>query len=136
MIIGTGIDLVDIRRIKETLDKHGQRFKDRLFCEGEQAFCERKPDQAAAYARHYAVKEAACKALGTGMTQGVAWRGIELYREKGRKPELRFHDGALERLNSLIPLGEKPKLHVSMSDDPPYATAMVIIEAVPDKDPE
>ena len=129
MIIGTGIDLVDIRRIKATLDQYGQRFIERLFCPSEIEFCLTRPDQAAAFARHYAVKEAACKALGTGMRQGVAWRGIELYREKGRKPELVFHDGALIRLNSLLPKASKPRLHVSISDEPPYATAIVTIEA-------
>jgi len=133
MIVGTGIDLVDIRRIQSTLETYGQRFIDRLFCPSEVEFCLRRPDQAAAFARHYAVKEAACKALGTGMTQGVAWRGIELYREKGRKPELVFHQGALKRLNTLLPAQTKPRLHVSISDEPPYATAIVIIEALPDQ---
>lgn len=128
MILGTGIDLIDIRRIQDSLDRFGQRFINRVFCPGEIAFCTARPDPAAAFARHYAVKEAACKALGTGMRQGVAWRGIELRREPGRKPYLCFHGGALARLEALMPAGYVPVLHVSISDEPPYATSIVIIE--------
>ncbi len=131
MILGTGIDLIDIRRIQDSLDRFGSRFVQRVFCPNEIAFCQARPDPAAAFARHYAVKEAACKALGTGMRQGVAWRGIELFREPRRKPYLRLKGGALARLETLMPQGHDPVLHVSISDEPPYATAIVIIECRP-----
>lgn len=130
-ILGIGIDLVDIRRIEKTFAKYGDRFRDRLFTADEQAFCEKKPDRFAAYARHYAVKEACCKALGTGMRMGVAWRGMAIRREPGRKPYLEVTGGAKARLEAITPDGYRAELHVSITDEPPYASAFVTISAVP-----
>ncbi len=132
MILGTGIDLIDIRRIVDTLERHGQRFKDRVFTAEEQAWCEKRADKAAAYARHYAVKEACSKALGTGMSKGVAWRQMYLSRAAGRRPRLVCVGNAEERLKLLTPAGYRALLYVSISDEPPYATATVSISAIPE----
>ena len=132
MLLGTGIDLIDIRRIQETLDRHGQRFKDRVFTKEEQIWCEKRVDRAAAYARHYAVKEACSKALGTGMSQGVAWRQMYLDRAAGRRPRLVCVGNAAERLGMMTPKGFKALLYTSITDEPPYAAATVSISAIPE----
>ena len=129
MIIGIGIDLVDMRRIGAVRERHGMRFEQRLFTDSERRFCHGRADVIAAFARHYAFKEAASKALGTGFRQGVAWRDLELCREAGRKPFARFHGGALVRLGVLLPEGYDAEVHISISDEPPYATAQCLIEA-------
>jgi holo-[acyl-carrier protein] synthase len=131
MILGTGIDLIDIRRIADTLERHGARFKDRVFTQAEQDWCEKRSDKAAAYARHYAVKEACSKALGTGMAKGVAWRQMYLSREAGRRPRLICVGNAAERLRLLTPDGYQALLYVSITDEPPYAAATVSISAIP-----
>ena len=130
MILGIGNDIVDIRRIEATLARKGQRFIDRLFTRAEQTFCEQRPNPSYAYARHYAAKEAAVKALGTGFTCGVGWRCVEVVRRRGQKPTLAFHGAALHRLSHMTPEGYVAGWDMSMSDEPPYATAIVILHAV------
>lgn len=132
MILGIGNDIVDIRRIEATLGRKGDRFIQRLFTPAEQAFCLRRPHPPYAYARHYAAKEAAVKALGTGFTCGVGWRSVEVVRRRGQKPTLAFHGAALQRLQDMTPGGYVAGWDLSMSDEPPYATAIVILHAVPD----
>jgi holo-[acyl-carrier protein] synthase len=99
-IIGTGMDATDIGRIAEAIERYGDRFVRRVFTEEEIAYCRRRRDFASSFAARFAAKEAAMKALGTGHTRGVYWRGIEVVRRSG-PPKLRFHEGAAARAASL-----------------------------------
>jgi holo-[acyl-carrier protein] synthase len=99
-IIGIGIDATEIPRIAESIKRYGDRFLRRVFTEGEITYCQRKRDFASSFAARFAAKEAAMKALGTGHSQGVFWRGIEVVRRKG-PPQLVFHDGAARRFEKL-----------------------------------
>jgi holo-[acyl-carrier protein] synthase len=94
MIIGSGIDLVEIERIQKAVDRYGQRFLNRVFGKDEQAYCLRKRNSAESFAARFAAKEAAAKALGTGISQGVSWLEIEVVREPSGRPTLRFHGRA------------------------------------------
>jgi holo-[acyl-carrier protein] synthase len=100
-IIGTGLDATEIRRIADSIERYGERFVQRVFTDGEIAYCRRKRDFAASFAARFAAKEAAMKALGTGHSQGVFWRGIEVVRGRYGPPSLQFHDGAATRLARL-----------------------------------
>ena len=95
-IIGSGLDATEIERITEAIDRYGDRFVRRIFTEGEIEYCRRKRDFASSFAARFAAKEAAMKALGTGHSRGVYWRGIEVVRRHG-PPQLRFHGGAAAR---------------------------------------
>ena len=130
MILGIGNDIVDLRRIEASLDRRGQRFVDRLFTQAEQAFCLSRYHPPHAFGRYYAAKEAAVKALGTGFTQGVGWRMVEVVRRPRQKPTLAFHGAAQAHLATLTPPGYRPLWDLSMSDEPPYATAVVILSAL------
>src|SRR5688572_16809357 len=99
-IIGNGLDATDIERIAATIERYGDRFLHRVFTEGEIAYCRRKRDFASSFAARFAAKEAAMKALGTGHSRGVFWRGIEVVRRHG-PPSLRFHGGAARRFAEL-----------------------------------
>jgi holo-[acyl-carrier protein] synthase len=132
VIIGIGSDLSDIRRIQKSLDRFGERFTHRVFTETERARSEAKPDRAASYAKRFAAKEACAKALGTGVPRrGVHWNDMGVVNQRSGKPTMALSGGAAERLASLIPAGMTPVIHVSLTDDHPYAQAFVIIEAVP-----
>lgn len=96
MIVGSGIDLVEIARIQHSIDRFGDRFLGRIYTEGEQAFCLRKRNSAESFAARFAAKEAAAKALGTGISHGVGWLEIEVTRAPGRRPELRFRGRAAQ----------------------------------------
>lgn len=130
MIVGIGSDLADIRRIQSVLDRFGPRFVERVFTELEAARSERKGDRAASYAKRFAAKEACSKALGTGMRAGVFWRDMGVVNAPSGKPTLQLTGGAAERLNALIPPGMTAVIHLSLTDDHPYAQAFVIIEAI------
>src|SRR5579859_5607293 len=97
MIVGSGIDLVEIPRIQHSIDRFGARFLDRVYTEAEKAYCLRKRNAAESLAARFAAKEAGAKALGTGISQGVGWLEIEVVREPGGRPALRFHGRAAER---------------------------------------
>ena len=131
MILGIGSDLSDIRRIQVTLDRFGQRFTHRIFTEVERARSDRKPDAASSYAKRFAAKEACAKALGTGMRRGVFWRDMGVVNMRSGQPTMALSGGALLRLNEIVPAGQVAKIHLSLTDDHPYAQAFVIIEAVP-----
>jgi len=132
VIIGVGSDLSDIRRIQKSLDRFGERFTHRVFTETERARSEAKPDRAASYAKRFAAKEACAKALGTGVPRrGVHWNDMGVVNQRSGKPTMALTGGAAERLASLIPAGMAPVIHVSLTDDHPYAQAFVIIEAIP-----
>lgn len=131
MIIGIGSDLCDIERIKRTLARFGDRFTHRVFTDGERAKCDRRRARAESYARRWAAKEACSKALGTGLRMGVAWREMEVVNLPSGQPTMRLHGGAADRLARLTPDGLDARMHVTMTDDPPYAQAFVVIEALP-----
>jgi holo-[acyl-carrier protein] synthase len=101
MIIGTGIDLTEIERIQEAMDRYGSRFLDRIYTAGEQEYCLRKRNSAESFAARFAAKEAGAKALGTGISRGVTWKEIEVVRERGGRPALKFHGRAAEMAQRL-----------------------------------
>ncbi len=129
MIVGIGSDLSDIRRVAKTLDRFGERFTHRVYTEVERARSERKGDKAASYAKRFAAKEACSKALGTGIRRGVFWRDMGVVNLRSGQPTMALTGGAAARLAELIPAGMTPFIHVSLTDDHPYAQAFVIIEA-------
>lgn len=130
MIVGIGSDLADIRRIQNSLERFGERFTHRVFTEIERARSERKADRAASYAKRFAAKEACSKALGTGMRRSVYWRDMGVVNLRSGQPTMALTGGAAERLAEMIPAGCRPVIHLSLTDDHPYAQAFVIIEAV------
>ena len=132
MILGLGSDLVDIRRIEQTLERFGTRFTHRIFTAAERDKSERRAARAASYARRFAAKEACAKALGTGFRKAVYWRDMEVVNLPGGKPSMRLTGGALARLASLVPKGMRAQIDVSLTDDPPIAQAIVVISALPD----
>jgi holo-[acyl-carrier protein] synthase len=132
MILGIGSDLTDIRRIQASLDRFGDRFRNRCFTELERRRSEAKPDAAASYAKRFAAKEACAKALGTGLRRGVFWRDMGVVNLRSGQPTLALTGGAAARLAEMTPPGHKAVIHLSMTDDAPYAQAFVIIEAVPE----
>lgn len=133
MIIGTGIDLVDSRRIQKLMESHEQRFIDRYFTDYEAAhvaglkLADRK---VMSLAKRFAAKEACAKALGTGFRDGIYMKDIEVKNDALGKPILTLSGGALARLTEIVPDDMPSLLHLSMSDEPPYAQAQVIIEAI------
>ena len=131
MIVGIGSDLSDIRRVAETLERFGDRFTHRIFTETERTRSERKPDRASSYAKRFAAKEACAKALGTGMRAGVFWRDMGVVNMRSGQPTMALTGGAAQRLAAMTPAGHKAVIHLSLTDDHPYAQAFVIIEAVP-----
>ncbi|WP_397401240.1 holo-ACP synthase [Phenylobacterium sp.] len=131
MILGLGSDLSDIRRIQASLDRFGDRFRERVFTELERTRSERKPDAAASYAKRFAAKEACAKALGTGMRRGVFWRDMGVINMRSGQPTMALTGGALTRLREMTPEGMKAVIHLTLTDDHPYAQAFVIIEALP-----
>lgn len=130
MILGIGSDLCDIRRIERSLERFGDRFTHRIYTEGERVRSDRRAARAPSYARRFAAKEACAKALGTGLSQGVFWRDMEVVNLPSGRPTMRLTGGALERLRKMTPEGYEPFVHVSLTDDPPLAQAFVVIEAL------
>ena len=133
MIIGIGSDLIDVRRIEKTLERHGGRFEARVFTDVERAKSDRRAQRAASYAKRFAAKEACSKALGTGLSRGVFWRDMGVVNLPSGKPTMRLTGGALERLNALLPAGHEAVIHLTITDELPIAQAFVVIEAVPSR---
>ena len=131
MIVGIGSDLCDIRRIEASLQRFGDRITHSVFTDIERARSEKKPDRASSYAKRFAAKEACSKALGTGFSRSVFLSDIGVINLPGGKPTLALTGGAAEHLAGLVPAGCKPVIHITLTDDHPYAQAFVIIEAVP-----
>ncbi|EZP68542.1 Holo-[acyl-carrier-protein] synthase [Sphingomonas paucimobilis] len=132
MIIGLGSDLCNIERIQNSLDRYGERFERRVFTEIERAKAARRPfTRAGTFAKRFAAKEAFSKAVGTGFNQGVFMKDIGVVNRPGGAPTLELTGGALVRLNAMIPAGHAPLIHLTLTDDHPWAQAFVIIEAVP-----
>lgn len=131
MIIGLGSDLCDARRIEKVLERHGDRFLDRIFTPAERAKAERRANRIETYAKRFAAKEACAKALGTGLRKGVFWRDMGVVNLPGGKPTMALTGGALTRLQSLLPPGCEARIDLSITDEPPLAQAIVIITAIP-----
>jgi holo-[acyl-carrier protein] synthase len=129
MIIGIGVDLVDMRRVAHLIEKYGNRFTQKVFTKEERAYADSSAHPLRVYANRFAAKEAAVKALGTGMKQGIGWQDIEVLRAPSGAPSLYFHGKAYEKLASRLPPGYTGCTHVSFSDEPPYSTAFVILSA-------
>ena len=126
MIITSGIDIIDIRRIKKTIDKYGYRFKKRCFHKGEIKKSETRIKSIESYAKRYAAKEACAKALGTGLAKGVFWKDIEIKNDKLGKPKIKLHNKALKLFNNLGK-NKNCSIEVTLSDEIDYAIANVII---------
>jgi holo-[acyl-carrier protein] synthase len=133
MIIGIGNDLCDISRVQQTLDTYGERFTHRCFTEIERQKSDRRAARAASYAKRFAAKEACAKALGTGINRGVYWRDMGVVNLPGGKPTMHLTGGAAARLAELTPEGSQAVIHLTITDEPPLAQAIVIIEARPMK---
>jgi len=131
MILGLGLDTIDIRRIKKTLERFGERFTHRIFTETERRKADRRAQRAATYAKRFAAKEACSKALGTGFRRSVYWCDLQVTNLASGKPTMHLTGGAAVRLAEMVPPGMKAQIDLTMTDDPPLAQAIVIISAVP-----
>ncbi|MDE1159236.1 MAG: holo-ACP synthase [Neorhizobium sp.] len=131
MIIGLGSDLIDIRRVEKSIERFGERFTHRCFTEIERAKSDRRKNRAASYAKRFAAKEACSKALGTGLANGVFWKDMGVINLPGGKPTMALTGGAAEKLAELMPAGHEPFIHITITDEYPYAQAFVVIEARP-----
>ncbi|MGY3535315.1 MULTISPECIES: holo-ACP synthase [Bradyrhizobium] len=134
MIIGIGSDLIDITRVAKVIERHGERFLDRIFTDAERAKAMRRANNekmvVATYAKRFAAKEACSKALGTGIRRGVWWKDMGVVNLPGGRPSMRLTGGALARLQELTPTGMQAQIDLSITDDWPLAQAFVIISAV------
>lgn len=130
MIIGIGNDIIDIRRIEKTLERHGERFTNRVFTEVERNKSDSRAQRAASYAKRFAAKEACSKALGTGLSNGVFWRDMGVVNLPTGKPTLQLTAGAWVQLDRMVPNGKTAAIHLTMTDEYPYAQAIVLIEAI------
>ena len=130
MILGVGSDLTDIRRIERAIERFGARFLDRIYTEAEQARAEGRPGRINTYAKRFAAKEACAKAIGGGLWRGVSFTDIEVLNLKGGRPVIPLTGAAQVQLETRIPTGKSARFHLTMSDEPPYAQAFVVIEAV------
>jgi holo-[acyl-carrier protein] synthase len=131
MILGIGTDLANIDRIQNTLDRFGDRFRNRVFTEVEQRKDERRRDVAGTYAKRWAAKEACSKALGTGLRMGIAWKDMAVSNLRTGQPVMHVTGWAAERLAEMTPAGYEAIIHVTLTDDHPWAQAFVVIEARP-----
>ena len=134
MIIGIGTDICNIERIERTLERFGDRFRNRVFTETEQAKAEHRKDTAGTYAKRWAAKEACSKALGTGLRMGIAWKDMAVTNCRSGQPVMHVTGWAADRLAELTPEGHEAVIHVTLTDDHPWAQAVVVIEALPRTD--
>jgi holo-[acyl-carrier protein] synthase len=131
MILGIGSDIVDVRRIARAIDRHGDRFLDRIFTDTERAKAERRARRMETYAKRFAAKEACAKALGTGLRAGVFWRDMGVVNLPSGRPTMKLTGGALARLEAMTPEGHVARIDVTITDEGPMAQAFVIISAIP-----
>ncbi|CUH59180.1 holo-ACP synthase [Thalassobacter stenotrophicus] len=131
MILGIGTDLANIERIQGTLDRFGDRFRNRIFTDDEQRKAENRKDVAGTYAKRWAAKEACSKALGTGLRMGIAWKDMSVTNLPTGQPVMQVTGWAKDRLDAMTPPGHEAIIHVTLTDDHPWAQAMVMIEARP-----
>jgi len=133
-IIGLGNDIIDIRRIEKTLDRFGERFINRIYTEVEIAKSERRLNRVESYAKRYAAKEACSKALGTGFRRGVFWKDMGVVNLPSGKPTIALTGGALAQLERITPPSMRTEIHLTITDEPPQAQAIVLITAIPDEE--
>ena len=133
MILGIGSDIIDIRRIEQTITRHGDRFLDRIFTDVERAKAERRKNRIDTYAKRFAAKEACAKALGTGLRGGVFWRDMGVVNLPSGRPTMLLTGGALARLSAITPAGYEARIDVTITDEYPTAQAFVVISAEPAK---
>jgi holo-[acyl-carrier protein] synthase len=131
MILGIGSDLANIDRIAGTIERFGDRFKNRVFTEVEQAKAERRRDTVGTYAKRWAAKEACSKALGTGLAMGISWKDMAVKNLRTGQPVMEVTGWAKERLEKMTPSGHEAIIYVTLTDDHPWAQAFVVIEARP-----
>ena len=131
MILGIGTDLCSIERIGQSLERFGERFVHRCFTEVERRRAEGRVGRAATYAKRFAAKEACAKALGTGISEGVAWRDMGVVNLPSGKPTMALTGAAATRLAAMLPAGHEAVIHLAITDEHPTAQAFVVIEAVP-----
>ena len=129
MILGIGTDLANIDRIAATLDRFGDRFRNRVFTPVEQAKAEARHDTPGTYAKRWASKEACSKALGTGLRMGIAWKDMAVSNLHTGQPVMAVTGWARDRLDQMTPAGHEAIIHVTLTDDHPWAQAFVVIEA-------
>ena len=132
MILGIGSDLANIERIGRTIDRFGARFLDRVYTGTEQRLAERRRMRVETYAKRWAAKEACSKALGTGLRMGIKWKDMGVVNLATGQPTMRLTGWAAERLAAMTPPGHRPVVHVTLTDDHPWAMAVVVIEALPE----
>jgi holo-[acyl-carrier protein] synthase len=133
MILGIGNDIIDIQRIEATIDRFGDRFLSRIFTARERAKSDPRAAPAASYAKRFAAKEACAKALGTGLRRGVFWRDMGVINLPTGRPTLKLTGGAAEQLKRITPPGYDARIDLTLTDDYPWAEAIVIISAIPSK---
>ncbi|WP_066775054.1 holo-ACP synthase [Sphingomonas sp. CCH5-D11] len=134
MIVGLGSDLCNIERIQASLDRFGERFEERVFTDVERAKAKRRPFTiAGTYAKRFAAKEAFSKAVGTGFRRGVFMKDIGVVNALSGAPTLALSGGAKAALDAMIPARHRAHIHLTLTDDHPWAQAFVIIEAIPDE---
>lgn len=131
MILGIGSDITDARRIAKVIDRHGDRFLDRIFTPTERARADKRRNRVETYAKRFAAKEACAKALGTGLRAGVWWRDMGVVNLPGGRPTMQLTGGAQRRLQAITPAGYEPRIDVTITDEGPMAHAFVVISAVP-----
>ena len=131
MILGVGSDLCDITRIEAAINRHGDRFLNRIYTASERARADGKLGRFATYAKRFAAKEACSKALGTGLSRGVYWRDMGVINLSSGRPTMQLTGGALAQLQRLTPPGYEARIDLTITDEPPLAAAYVIISAVP-----
>jgi len=131
MIIGIGSDLIDVRRVAKVIERHGDRFLDRIFTAAERARAERRAKSVETYAKRFAAKEACSKALGTGIRAGVWWRDMGVINLPSGRPTMQLTGGALARLAAITPAGCEARIDLTITDEGPMAQALVVISAVP-----
>jgi len=131
MILGIGTDLANIDRIAAVLARHGDRFRNRVFTATEQHKAEHRADTAGTYAKRWAAKEACSKALGTGLRMGISWKDMAVSNLATGQPVMHLTGWAAERLAAMTPAGHEAIVHVTLTDDHPWAQAFVVIEARP-----
>ena len=131
MILGIGTDLANIERIRNTLDRFGDRFRNRVFTPVELAKAARRKDDAGTLAKRWAAKEACSKALGTGLAMGISWRDMAVSNLRSGQPVMELTGWAADRLARMTPPGHTAIVHVTLTDDHPWAQAFVVIEAIP-----
>ena len=132
MILGIGSDLANIDRIEATLARFGDRFRNRVFTDREQRKADSRPRAVAAtYAKRWAAKEACSKALGTGLRMGISWKDMAVTNLRSGQPVMHVTGWAAERLRAMTPEGHEAVIHVTLTDDSPWAQAFVVIEARP-----